>query len=121
MVVKMTHSLYSYCSPVIFLYAAMNFGSIEAQQSSADAITKQQVLQTSIYFILVAITQLKGHGRMTKFLSQMGHCERVLEVRLATRENDNNEKRDEHGHIINTTFYYPPTSTIVPRQQPPTL
>jgi hypothetical protein len=79
MVVKTVGNIYSYCSPVVFLYAAMNFGSLQAQKTDG-AITKQELLQSSIYFFLVAITQLKGHGRMTKFLSQMGHCERVLEV-----------------------------------------
>ncbi|GMH65358.1 hypothetical protein TrRE_jg9902, partial [Triparma retinervis] len=78
MVVKTVGNIYSYCSPVVFLYAAMNFGSLQAQKTDG-AITKQELLQSSIYFFLVAITQLKGHGRMTKFLSQMGHCERVLE------------------------------------------
>jgi len=78
MVVKMTLNLYSYCAPVFFLYAAMNYGTT-ATDGTVAAITKQEVLQISIFFILASCCQMSKHGKMTEFISSMSYCERVLE------------------------------------------
>ncbi|GMI13258.1 hypothetical protein TrVE_jg12576 [Triparma verrucosa] len=76
-VIKMTHTLFCYFSPVAFLYFAMKGGALPTDEEGA--LTTTQVFQSSILFFLSASCQIAQHGRMTRFIKNLSHCEKLLE------------------------------------------
>ncbi|GMH59070.1 hypothetical protein TL16_g02750 [Triparma laevis f. inornata] len=76
-IVKMTHTLFCYFSPVAFLFFAMSSGAKATDEEGS--LTTTQVFQSSILFFLSASCQIAQHGRMTHFIKNLSHCEKILE------------------------------------------